>query len=105
MPFTSEDTSLSLVCEENFGSGIFTDRMAVRPSRASSPVIGDLLLFRRQLLLDVVVHRARERAAKAGEMRAAVLLRNVVRVAEHALLVGVVPLHRHFDGDRSVRAS
>ena len=38
-PLTSEDTSLSLVCEENFGSGNLTDRMAVRPSRASSPVV------------------------------------------------------------------
>ena len=40
MPFTSEDTSLSLVCDENFGSGSLIDRMAVRPSRASSPVVG-----------------------------------------------------------------
>ena len=35
---TSEDTSLSLVCEENFGSGTLTDSTAVRPSRQSSPV-------------------------------------------------------------------
>ena len=35
---TSEETSLSLVCDENFGSGILTDRMQVRPSRMSSPV-------------------------------------------------------------------
>jgi hypothetical protein len=35
---TSEDTSLSLVCDENFGSGTFTDTTAVRPSRQSSPV-------------------------------------------------------------------
>ena len=35
--FTSEETSLSLVCEENFGSGTFTESTAVRPSRASSP--------------------------------------------------------------------
>ena len=36
--FTSEETSLSLVCEENFGSGTFTETTAIRPSRASSPV-------------------------------------------------------------------
>ncbi len=36
---TSEDTSLSLVWLENFGSGTFTERTQVRPSRASSPVI------------------------------------------------------------------
>ncbi len=36
---TSEETSFSLVCEENLGSGTFTDSTAVRPSRASSPVV------------------------------------------------------------------
>src|SRR5262249_22862012 len=35
---TSEDTSLSLVCEENFGSGTLQDRTQVSPSRQSSPV-------------------------------------------------------------------
>ena len=35
---TSEDTSLSLVCEENLGSGTFTESTQVSPSRASSPV-------------------------------------------------------------------
>jgi hypothetical protein len=35
---TSEETSLSLVWEENFGSGTLTDRTQVRPSRQSSPV-------------------------------------------------------------------
>ena len=42
MPLISEETSLSFVCEENFGSGIFTDKIAVRPSRASSPEVGIL---------------------------------------------------------------
>ena len=57
---------------------------------------GDFLVSSRGLLLDVVVERARQRAAKASQMRTAVLLRNVVGVAEHALLVGIVPLHRDF---------
>ena len=35
---TSEETSLSLVCEENFGSGTFTETTQVSPSRQSSPV-------------------------------------------------------------------
>ncbi len=35
---TSEETSLSLVWEENFGSGTLTESTQVRPSRASSPV-------------------------------------------------------------------
>ncbi len=60
------------------------------------------LVFPRQFLLDVVVERARQSAAKPGEMRAAVLLRNVVGVAEHALLVGVVPLQRHLHRHRPV---
>jgi hypothetical protein len=31
---TSEETSLSLVCEENFGSGTFTDSTAGQPFAA-----------------------------------------------------------------------
>ena len=56
----------------------------------------DLLLFRRHLFFDVVVQRARERCAEAGEMGAAILLRNVVRVAEHRFCIRIVPLHGHF---------
>ena len=43
----SEETSLSLVCEENFGSGILIDKTAVKPSLMSSPerVILFFLLF------------------------------------------------------------
>jgi len=36
---TSEETSLSLVCDENFGSGTLIESTAIKPSRASSPVI------------------------------------------------------------------
>ena len=36
---TSEETSLSLVWLENFGSGTLTESTQVSPSRASSPVI------------------------------------------------------------------
>ena len=35
---TSEETSLSLVWLENFGSGTLTESTQVSPSRASSPV-------------------------------------------------------------------
>ncbi len=45
IPLISEDTSLSLVCEENLGSGTLTDSTAVRPSRASSPVVVALFLL------------------------------------------------------------
>ena len=43
---TSEETSLSLVCDENFGSATLIDSTAVRPSRQSSPVRVDLFLAR-----------------------------------------------------------
>ena len=36
-PLTSEETSFALVCEENFGSCIFIEMIAVSPSLASSP--------------------------------------------------------------------
>jgi hypothetical protein len=35
---TSDETSLSLVCDENLGSGTFTESTQVKASRASSPV-------------------------------------------------------------------
>ena len=35
---TSEDTNLSLVCEEKLGSGTLTESTHVKPSRMSSPV-------------------------------------------------------------------
>jgi len=39
---TSDETSLSLVCEEYFGSGTFTDSTVIRPSRMSSPEVATL---------------------------------------------------------------
>ncbi len=56
----------------------------------------DLFFFGGEFFFDVVVERAGESRPIAREVRAAVLLRNVVRVAIHALLIRVVPLHRHF---------
>ena len=44
---TSDETSFSLVCEENFGSGTLTDNTQVIPSRASSPVTLTLAFFER----------------------------------------------------------
>ena len=54
--------------------------------------LGDLFL------LDVVVERARHRLPQAGQVRAAVTLRNVVGEALHGFRVRIVPLHRDFDG-------
>ncbi len=42
---TSDDTSLSLVCELNLGSGTLTDSTQVRPSRMSSPVVSTFAFF------------------------------------------------------------
>ena len=39
---TSEETNLSLVCDENFGSGTLTDNTQQMPSRMSSPVVSTL---------------------------------------------------------------
>ena len=42
---TSDETSLSFVCEENFGSGILIDNTHVKPSFISSPEIDNLFFF------------------------------------------------------------
>ncbi len=96
---TSDETSLSLVWEENFGSGTFTDSTQVRPSRVSSPRQLHLLALQDAALLGIVGHLPRQRGAEPGEVRAAVALRDVVGEAEHVLVVAVVPPHRHLDGD------
>ena len=45
IPFTSDETNLAFVCDENFGSGIFIEMTAVIPSLASSPLIAILFFF------------------------------------------------------------
>ena len=52
--------------------------------------------------LDVLVDDACHRGAQAGEVGAAVTLRDVVGEAEHLLVVAAVPLHRDFDADVGV---
>ena len=47
MFLTSDDTSLSFVCDENLGSGILIDKTQVSPSFTSSPEIESLLFFSR----------------------------------------------------------
>ena len=44
---TSDETSFSLVCDENFGSGTFTDNTHINPSLTSSPTIVTLSFFSR----------------------------------------------------------
>ena len=58
-----------------------------------------LLLARGAAGFGIAGDLARQCAAEAGQMRAAVALRNVVGEAEHALVVAVVPPHRAIDAD------
>ena len=96
---TSEETSLSLVWLENFGSGTFTDRTHVNPSRLSSPVRSTFSFFATPLSFGILVDDPRQRCPEAGEMRAAVALRDVVGEAQHVLVVAVVPPQRDLDRD------
>ena len=57
----------------------------------------DLFLFR--VGLGIAVDLARQRAAEAGQMGAAVTLRDVVGEAQHVLVVAVVPPQRGLDAD------
>jgi hypothetical protein len=93
---TSEDTSLSLVCELNFGSGTLTDSTQVSPSRASSPVRFTFSFFAMPEAC-VAVDRPRQRAAEARQMGAAIALRDVVGEGQHHFVVAVVPPHGDLD--------
>ena len=62
----------------------------------------DLGLLGQFVVFDVLVDHARHRRAQAGQVGAAVALRDVVGEAQHVLVVAVVPLHRHFDTDVGV---
>ena len=90
---------MSLVCDENFGSGTLQDSTAVKPSRQSSPVSATFSFTRCADRLCVAGDLARQRAAESGEMGAAVALRNVVGKAEHVLVVAVIPPQRALDRD------
>ena len=59
----------------------------------------DVLL---RALLDVAGDDAGQRLTEAREMGAAVTLRNVVREAQHGLVVAVVPRHRELDADAAI---
>ena len=96
-PSTGGLPSLVLVWPSNCGSRIFTEMIAVSPSRTSSPWRFGVLLLELALLARVGVDRARQRGAEAGQVRAALVRVDVVGEREQRLLVGVVPLQRHLD--------
>ena len=62
-------------------------------------VAGQRDLFPLRVGLGIAVDLARQRAAEAGQMGAAVALRNVVGEAQHVLMVAVVPPQRGLDAD------
>ncbi len=62
-------------------------------------VAGQRDLFLLRVGLGIAVDLARQRAAEAGEMGAAVALRDVVGEAQHVLVVAVVPPQRRLDAD------
>jgi hypothetical protein len=90
---------LSLVCELNLGSGSFTETIAVRPSRMSSPVRLTFSFFSAPDFFGIIVERAGQRRAEGGQVGAAVALRDVVGEAEDLLVIAVVPLERDVDAD------
>ena len=59
----------------------------------------DLLALEDAEVVGIAGHLARQGGAQAGEMRAAIALRDVVGEAEDRLVVGIVPPHRHLDAD------
>ncbi len=96
---TSEETSLSLVWDENFGSGTFTDRTQVSPSRASSPEMSTFSFFARPVSCAYLLITRVSARAEAGKVRAPVALRDVVGEAEDVFVIAVIPLQGGLDDD------
>jgi hypothetical protein len=96
---TSEETSLSLVCELNFGSGSLTETIRRQPLAHVVARQAHLLPLQDAALLRIIVERAGERGAEGGKVGAAVALRDVVGEAEDLLVIAVVPFERDVDAD------
>ncbi len=95
--FAGDELVLGLAAELGLG-----DLHAEHAAQAFAHVVAahlDLGLLGQFLLLDVLADDARHGGAQAGQVGAAVALRDVVGEAEHLLAVAVVPLHGHFDAD------
>ena len=100
---TSDETSLSLVCAGELRVRHLDRQHA---GQAFAHVVAgqvDLLLLGDARLVDVFVDDAGQRRAEAGQVGAAVALRDVVGEAQHRLVVAVVPLHRHFHRDLAAK--
>ena len=94
--------SLVLVWPSNCGLRSFTETIAVRPSRMSSPRRLSSFSLSRPLAAAVLVHRVGEGLLEALLVHAALGGGDVVRERVDALVVAGVPLHRDLDlGGRS----
>ena len=91
---------MSLVWEENFGSGTLTDTTAVRAF--ADIVAGNryvLALGAVEFIVNVILQHPGQGRTKAGEMGSPVPLMNIVGVGKNDFLVRIVPLHGHLDGN------
>ena len=89
--------SLVLVWPSNCGLRSFTDTIAVRPSRMSSPRRFSSFSLRRPLRPGVAVHHVGEGLLEALLVHPALGGGDVVRERVEALVVAGVPLHRDLD--------
>ena len=89
--------SFVFVCPSNCGL-LQLDRDHGSQPLADVLAVEALLLLQELELAGLRVQRAGQRAAEAGEVRAALDRVDVVGEGEDGLLVRGVPLHRHFDG-------
>jgi hypothetical protein len=82
-----ELTSLSFVCDENFGSGTLTETTQVKPSRV---IAGESILsfFVKPAFSSAYLLITRVSARGSRQVRAAVALRDVVGEAHHVFMVG-----------------
>ena len=92
---TSGFSSLSFVWLSNCGSGSLTLMIATNPSRTSSPL--GRMSFIRFFGLGIPIDRAGQGGLKPAQMRAAVVVVDVVGEGQQRFVVPVVILHRDFD--------
>ena len=77
MFLTSDDTSLSFVCDENFGSGTFRDSTQVSPSLISSPK-RKIYFFLKTLSFAYLLITRVKSASKPNKCVPLVLLINII---------------------------
>ena len=99
MPSISVFTSFTLVCDSKRGFGSLMLRTQIKPSRTSSPEIAGSLSFKQIVRFRVLIDGLRQRGAEAGQMRAAVRVRNRVGEAQNLIVVAVVILQHDIDKD------